>query len=419
MSTRSRDDCASPAADLLSVEQALQLILDRIEPLATGEQIDVRSAVGRVLADGVVSPMHVPPFDNSAMDGYALRSGDSRQTSRITLALVGSSFAGHPFTGRVGTGECIRIMTGAMMPDGADAVVMQEHVQREAERVSLSGPVEAGVNVRRRGDDIKPGDGVLAAGKKLGAAEIGLLASMGIGEVRVMRRPRVAFFSTGDELTGVGTVPGEGQIYDSNRYSLFGMLTQLGLPCVDLGVVPDRPDAVRSTLKQAAEAADLILASGGVSVGDADYVTDALAELGNVGFWRVAMKPGKPLAFGAIDKAMFFGLPGNPVSAMVTFYQFVLPAIRKLSGETARDSLLIQARCSADLKKSPGRTEFQRGRLERAADGGWRVSSTGLQESHLLRSMSKANCLIHLPAESDGAREGELVTVQPFLDFYY
>jgi molybdopterin molybdotransferase len=420
MSAPPTDCCSDPKQKLLSVKQGLDFVLDNVEPLTGSERVPLRSALNRILAEEVVSSINVPPFPNSAMDGYALRSGDCSPQAETALTVIGSSFAGDPFQGEVGEGQCVRIMTGAVMPEGADAVLMQEQVERDGERIVFAERVvKAGANVRYAGEDIHLGNTVLETGKKLGAAEIGLLASIGVGEVRVSTKLRVAFFSTGDELSSIGTPLTRGKIYDSNRYILSGMLTQLGLEIIDLGVVPDRAEAVRAALREAAVSADLVLTSGGVSVGEADYVTDALAELGEISFWRVAMKPGKPLAFGAIGKAVFFGLPGNPVSAMVTFYQFVLPAIRKMSGENAREPLLFQARCLTDLKKSPGRMEFQRGHLHQAADGSWGVSSTGMQGSHVLTSMSSANCFIHLPAESSGAKEGELVTVQPFLDFYY
>jgi molybdopterin molybdotransferase len=309
-------------------------------------------------------------------------------------------------------------MTGALMPDGADAVLMQEHVSRDAGKISFkNGSVKHGQNVRYAGEDTRRGDTVLLAGQRLGPADLGLLASVGVAEVRVTRRPRVAFFSTGDELASAGTLLGSGQIYDSNRYTLYGMLSRLEIECYDLGVIPDRRDAIRAVFRAASDLADLVLSSGGVSVGEADYVTETLGELGEVSLWRMAMKPGKPLAFGRLGKALFFGLPGNPVSVMATFYQFVLPAIRKMAGEPAREPLLIQARCTHELKKAPGRMEFQRGVLKPAPAGQWQVSTTGTQGSHLLSSMSKANCFILLAAESAGADKGELVTVQPFIDF--
>ena len=415
MSTTATDCCANPKEKLLSVEQGRERILQAVHTVTATEVLHLTAALGRVLAKPVVSTIDVPPFANSAMDGYAVRSQDCADSVQAELSVTGSSFAGAPFAGAVATGQCVRIMTGAVVPDGADTVIMQEHVERNAERVTFSWKhVVAGQHVRYAGEDTRCGDTVLGSGIKLGAAETGLLASVGVSEVSVTRRLRVAFFSTGDELTSIGTPLGAGQIYDSNRYALHGMLARPAIECYDLGVIPDQRAAVQEAFQQAAEIADLILTSGGVSVGEADYVTEALGELGNINFWRMAMKPGKPLAFGELGNAVFFGLPGNPVSVMVTFYQFVLPAIRKMTGENLSDPLLVQARCAVDLKKAPGRMEFQRGVLQREKDGTLSVSTTGMQGSHLLTSMSRANCFIHLAAESAGAEAGEWVSVQPF-----
>ncbi|HED18523.1 MAG TPA: molybdopterin molybdenumtransferase MoeA [Gammaproteobacteria bacterium] len=419
MSPSATDCCLNPAEKpLLSVAQGKARILQAVHTVTAREQLHLRAALGRILAAPVVSAINVPCFDNSAMDGYAVRSQDCAGTMKVDLSVVGSSFAGAPFAGEVTAGQCVRIMTGAVVPNGTDTVIMQEYANRVDDRVTFETKnIAAGQHVRYTGEDTRSGDTVLEPGKKLGAAEIGLLASVGIAEVSVSRRLRVAFFSTGDELTGVGTPLGAGQIYDSNRYALHGMLAKAAIECYDLGVIPDKRDAVRSALQQAAEVADLVLTSGGVSVGEADYITETLGELGEINFWRIAMKPGKPLAFGQLDSAAFFGLPGNPVSAMVTFYQFVLPAIRKMTGETLHNPLLVQARCVVELKKAPGRMEFQRGILQMEKDGVLLVSTTGMQGSHLLGSMSQANCLIHLPAESAGVQAGEQVSVQPFLDF--
>jgi molybdopterin molybdotransferase len=419
MSPTATDCCANPEQKLLSVEQGRDRILQAVHTVTATEQLPLRASLGRILAKPIVSTIDVPPFANSAMDGYAVSHRDCTDTVQAELSVIGSSFAGAPFAGKVAAGQCVRIMTGAVMPDGADTVIMQEHVERNTDRVTfVSKDVVTGQHVRYAGEDTRRGDTVLEPGVKLGAAEAGLLASVGVSEVSVTRRLRVAFFSTGDELTSLGTPLAAGQIYDSNRYALYGMLTKPAIECYDLGVIPDQRAAVREAFQHAAEIADLILTSGGVSVGEADYVTETLGELGEINFWRMAMKPGKPLAFGQLDNAVFFGLPGNPVSAMVTFYQFVLPAIRKMTGETLRDPLLVQARCAIDLKKAPGRTEFQRGILQREKDGTLSVATTGMQGSHLLSSMSRANCFIYLPVESAGAQAGEWVGVQPFMDFH-
>lgn len=418
MTTTPTDCCADSGGKLLSVEQGRARILAAVPVIAASERVHLRAALHRVLREPVVSRVDVPPFANSAMDGYAVRSGDCTESPQVELDVVGSCFAGTPFAGTLATGQCVRIMTGAMLPDGADAVLMQEHVQRDAQRIRFPATgLRPGQNVRYAGEDSRCGATVLDAGQRLGPAELGLLASVGVAEVSVARRLRVAFFSTGDELAAVGTALGRGQIYDSNRYALFGMLSRPQIECHDLGVIPDRRDAVAAALAQAGDMADLVLTSGGVSVGEADYVTETLARLGEISFWRMAMKPGKPLAFGRLGKAAFFGLPGNPVSAMATFYQFVLPALRKMTGEAERQPLILQARSVQALKKAPGRMEFQRGILMPTGDGTLQVSTTGVQGSHLLSSMSKANCFILLPAESTGAAPGELVSVQPFEDF--
>jgi molybdopterin molybdotransferase len=333
------------------------------------------------------------------------------------LTVIGNCFAGEPFNGELGPGQCVRIMTGAKMPVGADAVLMQERVERDADTIRFSAQPAAGENVRYAAEDTRRGDTVLTPGTRLGAAEIGLLASVGTSEVKVRRPLHAVFFSTGDELTSLGAPLGPGQIYDSNRYTLFALLSKAGLSCHDLGVIPDDRDAVRAAFRQAGGMADLVLTSGGVSVGEADFIAETLQELGEVNFWRMAMKPGKPLAFGRLQQAYFFGLPGNPVSVLATFYQFVLPAIRKMNGEAARKPLLITARAAEAFTKAPGRMEFQRGILSRKAQEEWTVSSTGGQGSHVLNSMTKANCFVLLAADSSGVEAGETVTVQPFCDF--
>lgn len=418
MNISSADCCANPEQELLSIEEGLRRILKAVPVVTRTEQLHLRAALKRTLAENVTARQDVPPFDNSAMDGYALRSTDCRNKEKMQLQVIGTSFAGSPFDGCLEQGQCLRIMTGAVLPDGADAVLMQEHVKRVGDRISFTGSdIRAGHNVRYAGEDTHRGDTILEAGVHLGPAELGLLASVGVAEVRVRQRPRVAFFSTGDELCGAGTVLKKGQIYDSNRYALYGLLSEAGVEFVDLGTVADRREAVQDAFRQAGDMADLVITSGGVSVGEADYVTETLQKMGHIGFWRLAMKPGKPLAFGRIGDAVFIGLPGNPVSAMVTFYRFVLPAIRKMHGLPQRDDLLIQARSTNSLKKSVGRAEFQRGILKREPDGSWSVATTGQQGSHLLSSMTKANCLIMLAAENSGVQAGEMVTVQPFVDF--
>jgi molybdopterin molybdotransferase len=349
------------------------------------------------------------------MDGYAITSDDIGvdQASK-PLTVVGEAFAGNPFAGNIQAGESVRIMTGAMIPQGADTIVMQEQATRTDNLIVIENNVHKGDHVRFAGEDMCIGQTILHPGKLITPAELGLLASLGIAEVAVKRRLRVAFFSTGDELSSVGQVLKEGQIYDSNRYTLYGMLERLGAEVIDMGVVKDSRDAIRTAFKQAASMADAILTSGGVSVGEADYVKDTLEELGEVNFWRVAMKPGKPLAIGRIDNAAFFGVPGNPVSAMATFYQFALPALQKQAGMDAPLKLILKARTQSRLQKAVGRLEYQRGVLGYDEQGELVVNTTGVQGSHILTSMSLANCFIILDAESEGVHEGELVKVQPF-----
>ncbi len=396
----------------LTVEQALERVLAETGPVSGTETLQITDALDRVLAQPVAARIDVPPARNAAMDGYALRTADGQAGNR--LRLVGVSAAGHPWNGPVGPGECIRILTGAVVPEDAETVVMQEHASVvDGGEVVLERDAAHGAHIRGRAEDTRAGTVILDAGRRLTAADIGLLASQGIGEVSAVRRPRVAFFTTGDELVPIGQPLGPGQIHDSNRYTLAALLKRYPVEFIDLGVIADTEEAVRSALTQAGAKADLILTTGGVSVGDADFVSRLLQQEGQVGFWKVAMKPGRPLAFGRFGNALFLGLPGNPVSAMATFSLFVRPALLRLSGTAADPPWTLRARVLEDLRKNPGRTDFQRGILEQR-DGGWVVRSTGGQGSHQLRSMSLANAYIRLPAESSGAKAGEEVEVIPF-----
>jgi molybdopterin molybdotransferase len=376
--------------------------------------MSLRHSLGRITLEAVESGISVPSFDNSAMDGYALRAADVG-TPGASLRVVGRSFAGAPFEGELQPGEAVRIMTGAVMPKGGDAVVMQEYVCVDGERIRIDrDSINPGANVRYAGEDFKPGHRLVEAGTRLGPANIGLLASAGVDELSVRRQLRVAYFSTGDELRRVGHTLQSGQIYDSNRYLLDSLLRERGIQPIDLGVIPDDRHAIRGAFRHAADMADAIITSGGVSVGEADYIKETLDELGEVGFWRIAMKPGKPLAFGRIDDAVFFGLPGNPVSTMVTFYQFAWPALRKMMGMSPAAPLLLEAKTTGALKKSPGRMEFQRGRLLTNDAGELLVTSTGSQGSHILTSMTEADCFILLDSACAGVDAGGSVRVQPF-----
>jgi len=398
----------------LSVTQALKQISDQIKPLSSFEQLALRDALGRVLAKDVLSTINVPAFTNSAMDGYALRFEDMHNP----LNLIGTAYAGKPYENSVLNGECIRIMTGAPLPKGTDTVIMQEHVTKNEEKITIEAAHQSshkkGQNIRQYGEDLKLGETALAKGTKLKAADIGLIASLGIAEVTVCRKIRVAFFSTGDELRSIGETLEEGQIYDSNRYTLFSMLKCFGVEIIDMGIIKDEPKSIRLAFEVASKNADVLITTGGVSVGDADYVKQTLAELGTVNFWKIAMKPGKPLAVGAIGDAIFFGLPGNPVSAMVTFYQFVQPALRQLLGQEQTSNTTIQLKCISNLKKRPGRMDFQRGIIFTDENGNFCVKTTGNQGSHVLSSMCQANCFIVLSQESGNIEAGSLVEVQPF-----
>ncbi len=402
----------------LSCEIARAKILEAVAPVTGREKIALRNTLGRILAEDVHSSINVPSHTNSAMDGYALAGSELPASGIASLQVVGTAWAGKPYEGETGKGQCIRIMTGAVMPAGTDTVIMQEHVERDGDVIRIDASHRAGQNVREAGEDIAIGDVVLRRGLRLSPANLGLLASLGIGEVYVNRRLRVAFFSTGDELRSIGEPLEEGCIYDSNRYSLHGMLGALGAEVIDMGVVRDVREDVELAFREAAQMADVVITSGGVSVGEADFIKETLIKVGSINFWKVAMKPGRPLAFGKLDDAVFFGLPGNPVSVMITFAQFTSPALRKMMGENDIAPVNLRARCTSKLKKRPGRVEFQRGILMNDQNGELIVDTTGAQGSGILRSMTEANCLIVLPMEASDVEAGSLVNVQPFSQFF-
>jgi molybdopterin molybdotransferase len=399
----------------MPVDKARALIRTFLTPVTATERIHIRQALHRVLAEDVISPLDVPGHDNSAMDGYAVRFGDLLPDDDTLLKRVGESFAGKPATASVGPGQCVRIFTGAVMPAGADTVVMQERATEEANRVRIAaGAVgKAGQNRRFAGEDLKRGQIVFRAGQGVRPAELGMMASLGLGEVTVYRKLRVAYFSTGDELRSIGTPLAIGEVYDSNRYTLHGMLSRLHCDTIDMGVVPDVPEALERAFASAAACADVVITSGGVSVGEADYVKTLMDKLGEVLFWKIAMKPGRPLAYGRIGGAHFFGLPGNPVSVMATFYEFVQDALKILQGQRGVAPLpMFKVPLAAPIRKVPGRTEFQRGILAPDGNGGWTVRTTGDQGSGILSSMSQANCFIVLPAATGNVGAGEMVDVQ-------
>jgi molybdopterin molybdotransferase len=399
----------------MPVARARELIRRFLTPVTATERLHVRQALGRVLAADIVSPIDVPGHDNSAMDGWAVRFADLDPAGETRLARIGESFAGKPFDGAVGAGQAVRIFTGAVMPTGADTVVMQERA-REIDGgvlVAAGAATRAGQNRRFAGEDVRRGGVVFRAGQPVRPAELGMIASLGVNEVSVYRRLRVAFFSTGDELVSIGQPLDVGQIYDSNRYTIHGMLSRLGCDVLDMGVVSDDPALLESAFHTAAASADVVITSGGVSVGEADFVKQLMDKLGEVVFWKIAMKPGRPLAYGRIGHAHFFGLPGNPVSVMVTFYQFVRDALLVLQGR--RDVVPVptfKATLAAPIRKAPGRTEFQRGVLAPDGAGGYAVRTTGDQGSGILSSMSEANCFIVLPADCGNVAAGEPVDVQ-------
>ena len=407
----------------LPVAQAQEFIARLVPKVQAVEMLSLRSALGRVLARDLVSPFNVPASDNSAMDGYALRGSELNALAPTRFAVAGSGLAGQPFDGAVPPGHCLRITTGAVMPAGLDTVVPQEFTKLEGDAVNVPpGAVRSGDNRRLAGEDLAAGSPALHAGRRLRPADLGVIASLGLAEVPVWRRLRVAFFSTGDELRSIGEPLDVGCVYDSNRYTLWGMLQRLNVEVLDLGVVRDDPAALEAAFRQAAASADAVITSGGVSVGEADHTKRIMAQLGEVLFWRIAMRPGRPMAIGRIGDAdnasergaILFGLPGNPVAVMVTFYAFVRDALLAMSGATAEPLPMLQAASVEAIRKKPGRTEYQRGIVTRAAGGRWQVAITGSQGSGILRSMSVANGLVVLHHGQGNVAQGELVDVLPF-----
>jgi len=404
--------------EALPVRDAQRIIREFVQPIRAVEKVALRAALGRVLAHDVISPIDVPSHDNSAMDGFALRGSDLRSDAPVTLRVIGTTFAGNAAAVVPAPGECVRIMTGGVMPEGCDSVVPQEFVSQDGDMVTLpAGVIRPGDNRRFAGEDLKAGSPALKAGRVVRPPDLGMLASLGIPEVAVQRRLRVAFFSTGDELRSVGEPLGEGCVYDSNRYTIYGMLQRLGCDIIDMGVVRDDPQALEEALRSACENADAIITSGGVSVGAADYTKQIMARLGDVTFWKIGMRPGRPLAFGRINSngrsAFLFGLPGNPVAVMVSFYFFAREALLRLNGAEAPLPLL-RARSGGAIRKKPGRTEYQRGILARGSDGAPEVRITGSQGSGILRSMSEANCMVVLHDEQGNVAAGDMVDIIPF-----
>nr|WP_305888635.1 gephyrin-like molybdotransferase Glp [Methylomonas sp. SURF-2] len=399
---------------MLTVAQAKQHIRLAIQEIAERESVAIGAALGRILADDLHSAVDIPPQRNAAMDGYAFSSRQLIADQAVELQEVGTAWAGKPYQGSIGPNQCVRIFTGAVVPESADSVIAQEQIQRVGNSIHFPPGTQPFKNIRAAGSDVKQGEVLVTAPKRLSPADLGLLAAAGISSVAVKRRLKIGFFSTGDELSALGNPLRTGQIYDSNRYMLSGLLNDANHICTDLGVIADDSELLEHTLLSAAEQFDVLISSGGASVGDADFVKQALEKCGRVNFWKLAIKPGKPLAFGRIKNCWFFGLPGNPIAVLVTYRQFVKPALAQLAGNTAEMPLQLKARCESALRKSPGREEYQRGILRQTAPGEFAVKSAGPQDSHQLKVASLANCFIVLDSACAGVSAGESVTVEPF-----
>ena len=405
----------------LSVSQVGDFLAELVQPVSADESQDVYlfDALGRILAQDVTSPISVPAHNNSAMDGFAFDAMQLSTDQPLTLRVVGTALAGKAWQGKVNAGECLKIMTGAILPDGLDTVVPQELVQiataHDITTITLAANlVKAGDNRRLVGEDLMRGQPALKAGQRLTPAALGLIASLGLPDVSVHRRLRVAYFSTGDEVLSLGDAPREGAVYDSNRYTIFGLLTRLGCEVIDMGVVRDDPALLEAAFAKAAKEADAIITSGGVSVGEADFTKAMMKKLGDVAFWKIAMRPGRPMAVGRIGKSVLFGLPGNPVAVMVTFLAFVRPALLRMMGSTEQPLPMLRAKCLEPLRKKAGRTEYQRGVVDSAPDGSLQVRTTGNQGSGVLSSMVQGNGLIVLHHNQGNVAVGDEVDVMMF-----
>jgi molybdopterin molybdotransferase len=401
-------DTLSPA--FLSVSQGQEKILNAVAMVDGKENIAINDSYGRVLSEDVISPVNVPQYTNSAMDGYAIRADDLQRESYKVVAEV---MAGYSYDAPLQIGEAVKIMTGAPMPELADTVIMREQANQEGQTVHFNADTKAGQNVRQAGEDLALGAAVFAKGTRIESPEMGMLASLGFGQCPVTRKVKVAIFSTGDEVQNPGAEQVPNTIYDSNRFTLMGLLEKLGCDIIDLGIIEDDEEKMVKAIAEASHQADLVMTSGGVSVGDADYIKLALDRLGQIDFWRINMRPGRPLAFGQINDKPFFGLPGNPVAVMVSFINFVEPAIRKMQGQLNWQPLKVNAIAAESLRSRQGRTEFSRGVYEMNNQGQLVVRTTGKQGSGILRSMTEANCLIEISPAVDTVKEGELVTVIP------
>ncbi|PKF63655.1 molybdopterin molybdotransferase [Psychromonas sp. psych-6C06] len=401
---------------LMPLEDALTKLQSSVTNVCESITLPLSSALGFALSENIKSPSNVPSFNNSAMDGYAVNIADfkSAKNQPITLKMVGKSFAGKPYTGELPPGCCIRIMTGAVLPSCADTVIMQERAQANNDLITFSHVPKLGDNVRNAGEDIKQGETVLSIGHKLTPRDIPLIASLGMHEVCVFRKLKVAVISSGDELKNLGETLQEGDIYDSNRYSIIALLSRLNVEIIDFGIIKDDLAAISNAIKSADNQADVVITSGGVSVGEADFIKEVLAELGEIGFWKLAIKPGKPFAFGKLPNSQFFGLPGNPVSAMVTLYQLAVPTMATMAGFNAKPAIRFNALTTDKLRKAAGRTDFQRAVYSVNKNGQLVVSTTGSQGSGVFSSMSQSNCFIVLEQERGDVEIGETVTIEPY-----
>ena len=404
----------------LSVDKAQEFIQHLVQalPAIASEELPLMQALGRIVAEDIISPINVPAHDNSAMDGFAF-DGKQLGTAPLQLRVVGTALAGKAWQGNVKSGECVKIMTGAVMPEGLDTVIAQELTTLKAADGETfvevpAGILQAGDNRRKAGEDLQRGLPALMAGSTLSPAALGLVASLGIAKVKVYRQLRVAYFSTGDEVLSLGDALREGAVYDSNRYTVFGLLSRMGCAVIDMGVVRDDPVFLEDAFKQAASSADVIITSGGVSVGEADFTKAMMKKLGDVAFWKIAMRPGRPMAVGRLGNSILFGLPGNPVAVMVTFLAFVKPALLHLMGGTPSTTPYLRAKSAVALRKKPGRTEYQRGFVRTLPDGTLQVEAAGNQGSGVLRSMVEANGLIVLHHHQSNVAAGDEVDVMMF-----
>lgn len=402
----------------LPLDEAVKRILEAIPAPRKSRRVKLRKSLGRVLSKDILAPCNVPNHTNSAMDGYAFNSADLDPEGLAELKIVGTAYAGKPFNGEIGQNEAVKIMTGAVMPAGTDSVVMQEYVALTDEKMRILKSARTGQNVRQAGEDIQQGSVVLSAGRRVGAADLGLLASLGMSKVKVYRKPRVAFFSNGDEIRQVGEPISKGELYDSNRHTLFAMLKNAGVRGIDLGVVGDDYDEIKKIIKKGDKKADMVITSAGASVGEADYIYDILHDLGEVNLWKIAVKPGRPLAFGKLKHSVFFGLPGNPVSVMTSFASCVKPALEKMAGQTRSTPLRLRAKTTSDIRKRPGRSEFQRALAYNDAQGDLCVDVRKYQGSGVLSSMAEGNCFVFLELDSSGASAGELVDILLFSELF-